>query len=123
AALAAGHAVLHGQRFRHGGRIASPAGRLNMARLGAFVSGLLFGLGLLLAGMADPAKVLAFLDLAGNWDPSLALVMAGAIGVAALPLLLAGRRSRALLGGTMQLPTRRDVDARLVGGKIGRAHV
>lgn len=89
-----------------------------MARLGAFVSGLLFGLGLLLAGMADPAKVLAFLDLAGNWDPSLALVMAGAIGVAALPLLLAGRRSRALLGGTMQLPTRRDVDARLVGGSL-----
>ncbi|GIZ13926.1 DUF6691 family protein [Pseudomonas sp. NCCP-436] len=89
-----------------------------MARLGAFVSGLLFGLGLLLAGMADPAKVLAFLDLADNWDPSLALVMAGAIGVAALPLLLAGRRSRALLGGTMQLPTRRDVDARLVGGSL-----
>lgn len=89
-----------------------------MVRLSAFVCGLLFGLGLLLAGMADPGKVLAFLDLAGNWDPSLALVMAGAIGVAALPLNLARRRAKALLGGAMQLPTRRDLDARLVGGSL-----
>lgn len=89
-----------------------------MARLSAFVAGLLFGFGLLLAGMADPAKVLAFLDLAGNWDPSLALVMAGAIAVAMLPLRLAGKRSRALLGGAMQLPTRRDLDARLIGGSL-----
>ena len=62
--------------------------------------------------------MLAFLDLAGNWDPSLALVMAGAIGVAALPLNLAQRRSKALLGGAMQLPTRRDLDARLIGGSL-----
>ncbi|HEY1028480.1 MAG TPA: DUF6691 family protein [Pseudomonas sp.] len=89
-----------------------------MAGLSAFVAGLLFGLGLLLAGMADPAKVLAFLDLAGNWNPSLALVMAGAIATAALPLGWAGRRSRALLGGAMQLPTRRDLDARLIGGSL-----
>ncbi len=89
-----------------------------MVRLSAFVCGLLFGLGLLLAGMADPGKVLAFLDLAGNWDPSLALVMAGAIGVAALPLSLARRRAKALLGGAMQLPTRRDLDARLIGGSL-----
>ncbi|MGG2399280.1 DUF6691 family protein [Pseudomonas sp. SH1-B] len=89
-----------------------------MTRLSAFVCGLLFGLGLLLAGMADPAKVLAFLDIAGNWDPSLALVMAGAIGVAAVPLNLARQRARALLGGAMQLPTRRDLDARLIGGSL-----
>ncbi|RMH83149.1 YeeE/YedE family protein [Pseudomonas sp. AOB-7] len=89
-----------------------------MARLSAFACGLLFGLGLLLAGMANPAKVLAFLDLAGAWDPSLALVMAGAIAVAALPLHLAGRRSRALLGGAMQLPRRRELDVRLVGGSL-----
>nr|WP_313405687.1 DUF6691 family protein [Pseudomonas sp.] len=89
-----------------------------MPRLSAFIAGLLFGLGLLLAGMADPAKVLAFLDLAGDWDPSLALVMAGAIGAAALPLNLAQRRTKALLGGAMQLPTRRDLDARLVGGSL-----
>lgn len=89
-----------------------------MNRLSAFVCGLLFGLGLLLAGMADPRKVLAFLDLAGAWDPSLALVMVAAIGVAALPMTLARRRSRALLGGAMQLPTRRDLDARLIGGSL-----
>jgi uncharacterized membrane protein YedE/YeeE len=91
---------------------------LNVVRLSAFVCGLLFGLGLLLAGMADPGKVLAFLDLAGNWDPSLALVMVGAIGVAAWPLSLARRRAKALLGGAMQLPTRRDLDARLIGGSL-----
>ncbi|WP_417312265.1 DUF6691 family protein [Ectopseudomonas khazarica] len=89
-----------------------------MRRVIAFVCGLLFGIGLLLAGMADPAKVLAFLDLGGHWDPSLALVMAGAISVAALPLNLARRRTRALLGGAMQLPTRRDLDARLIGGSL-----
>lgn len=89
-----------------------------MPRLSAFFAGLLFGLGLLLAGMADPAKVLAFLDLAGDWDPSLALVMAGAIGVAALPLNLAQRRTKALLSGAMQLPNRRDLDARLIGGSL-----
>ena len=58
-----------------------------MIRLSAFLAGLIFGFGLLLAGMANPVKVLAFLDLAGAWDPSLALVMAGAIGVALVPLL------------------------------------
>ena len=89
-----------------------------MPRLSAFFAGLLFGLGLLLAGMADPAKVLAFLDLAGDWDPSLALVMAGAIGVAALPLNLAQRRTKALLGGAMQMTNRRDLDARLIGGSL-----
>lgn len=89
-----------------------------MSRLSAFACGVLFGLGLLLAGMADPSKVLAFLDLTGAWDPSLALVMVAAIGVAALPMTLARRRSRALLGGAMQLPIRRDLDARLIGGSL-----
>lgn len=89
-----------------------------MSRLSAFACGVLFGLGLLLAGMADPSKVLAFLDLTGAWDPSLALVMVAAIGVAALPMTLARRRRRALLGGAMQLPTRRDLDARLIGGSL-----
>ncbi|MDF3932381.1 DUF6691 family protein [Pseudomonas citronellolis] len=89
-----------------------------MARLSAFFCGLLFGVGLLLAGMADPAKVLAFLDLGGAWDPSLALVMFGAIG-AALPFFtLAKRRSRNLLGGAMQLPPRRGPDRRLLLGSL-----
>ena len=60
-----------------------------MSKLTAFLAGLIFGLGLLLAGMANPAKVLGFLDLTGAWDPSLALVMAGAIAVALLPFTLA----------------------------------
>ncbi len=89
-----------------------------MVRLSAFLCGLLFGLGLLLAGMADPAKVLAFLDLAGAWDPSLALVMVGAI-LTALPFFgLARGKAHGLLGGAMQLPTRRDLDRRLVLGSL-----
>ncbi|KAB0550096.1 YeeE/YedE family protein [Pseudomonas argentinensis] len=89
-----------------------------MIRLNAFLAGLIFGFGLLLAGMANPAKVLAFLDLAGAWDPSLALVMAGAIGVAVIPLNWARKREHSLLGAPMQLPVKREVDARLIGGSL-----
>lgn len=89
-----------------------------MAKLTAFLAGLIFGLGLLLAGMANPAKVLAFLDLAGNWDPSLAFVMAGAIAVTVIPLNLAGKKKLSLLGASMQLPVKRELDARLIGGSL-----
>ena len=89
-----------------------------MGKLTAFFAGLVFGLGLLLAGMANPAKVLGFLDLAGAWDPSLALVMVAAIGVALLPLTWAKRRSRSLLGAPMQLPVKRELDRRLIGGSL-----
>ena len=90
-----------------------------MPRLFAsFVAGLVFGIGLLLAGMANPAKVLGFLDLAGAWDPSLALVMAGAVAVGSLAFALAKRRPVALLGGPMQLPTARRIDRRLVLGSL-----
>ena len=89
-----------------------------MGKLTAFLAGLVFGLGLLLAGMANPAKVLGFLDLAGAWDPSLALVMVAAIGVALLPLTWAKRRSRSLLGAPMQLPVKRELDRRLTGGSL-----
>ena len=89
-----------------------------MTRLTAFIAGLLFGTGLLLAGMADPAKVLAFLDLAGNWDPSLAFVMGGGIGAAIVPFTLARRRQQSLAGCPMQLPTRRDIDAPLIIGSL-----
>lgn len=84
----------------------------------SFVCGLLFGLGLILAGMTNPAKVIAFLDLAGAWDPSLALVMGGAIAVASGAFAIAGRRTRSLLGMPMQLPTARDIDPKLVGGSL-----
>lgn len=89
-----------------------------MGKLLALVAGLIFGLGLLLAGMANPAKVLGFLDLAGAWDPSLALVMAGAIGVALLPFSWAKRQSRSLLGAPMQLPGKRQLDRRLIIGSL-----
>jgi len=84
----------------------------------AFLAGLLFGFGLLLSGMANPAKVLAFLDLAGPWDPSLALVMVGAIATALPAFQLARRRDRSLLGAPMQLPARRSLDRRLVAGSL-----
>jgi len=89
-----------------------------MIKLTAFFSGLIFGLGLLLAGMTNPAKVLAFLDLAGAWDPSLALVMAGAIAVAVIPLQWARKNRLSLLGARMQLPVKREMDARLIGGSL-----
>ncbi|MFO1206329.1 MAG: DUF6691 family protein [Burkholderiales bacterium] len=84
--------------------------------LGALLSGLIFGLGLVVAGMANPAKVLGFLDLAGDWDPSLALVMVGAIAVGAVAFAVARGRTRSLSGSPMQLPTARRIDLRLIGG-------
>ena len=89
-----------------------------MRKLTAFLAGLVFGIGLLLAGMANPSKVLGFLDLAGTWDPSLALVMAGAIAVALLPFTLAKKRQQSLLGLPMQLPNKREIDRRLIGGSL-----
>lgn len=89
-----------------------------MKHLIEFAIGLLFGLGLILAGMTDPGKVLAFLDLAGAWDPSLAFVMGGAIAVGAVAFAVARRRTTAVLGGAMQLPARRDIDRPLVVGSL-----
>ena len=89
-----------------------------MRKLIAFFAGLIFGIGLLLAGMANPAKVLGFLDLAGAWDPSLALVMGGAIAVALLPFAWARRQSRSLLGAPMQLPQKRELDRQLILGSL-----
>ena len=85
-------------------------------RISEFVVGLLFGLGLMLAGMTDPAKVIGFLDLLGNWDPSLALVMAGAIAVGAGAFAVARQRTTNLLGGALHLPTSQQIDKPLVIG-------
>lgn len=82
----------------------------------AFIIGIIFGAGLTIAQMINPAKVLAFLDLAGNWDPSLAFVMGGGAGVAAIGYRLAWRRSRPLFAEAFQIPTRKDLDARLLIG-------
>jgi uncharacterized membrane protein YedE/YeeE len=79
-------------------------------------AGLIFGLGLAIAGMTEPDKVLAFLDLAGDWDPSLALVMAAALAIALPGFHRAQRRERALCGDPLQLPRPREVDAPLVLG-------
>ncbi len=89
-----------------------------MASVFAFVAGLVFGVGLILAGMANPAKVLGFLDIAGKWDPSLALVMAGAIAVGLVAFALARRRTLSALGLPMQLPSSRALDVRLVAGSL-----
>ena len=82
----------------------------------SLLAGLVFGLGLIVSGMANPAKVLGFLDITGAWDPSLALVMAGAISVGAVAFAVAGRRTTSLIGAEMKLPTARHIDRRLVVG-------
>lgn len=84
----------------------------------SLLAGLLFGLGLIVAGMTNPAKVIGFLNLAGPWDPSLAFVMAGAIAVGTVAFLVARRRAVSLLGAAMQLPATRDIDRRLVLGSL-----
>jgi uncharacterized protein len=89
-----------------------------MVSVFAFAAGLLFGLGLIVAGMANPAKILGFLDVAGKWDPSLALVMVGAIAVGQIAFTLARRRALSALGLPMRLPTAQGIDLRLVGGSL-----
>lgn len=86
-----------------------------LASLGA---GLVFGIGLIVSGMANPEKVLGFLDLAGPWDPSLALVMAGAILVGVGAFAVARRRTLSFLGLSMKLPTNTQIDKRLVLGGL-----
>jgi uncharacterized membrane protein YedE/YeeE len=87
-----------------------------MNRISLFLVGLLFGLGLCLSGMNDPRKVLAFLDLGGAWDPSLAFVMGGAVAVAVVAFRVAVRRGASLAGKPIELPTAKAINARLIGG-------
>lgn len=89
-----------------------------MQILMALMAGLLFGIGLIVSGMTDPAKVIGFLDLAGAWDPSLAFVMGGAILVGAFAFGAARTRERSLLGAPMRLPTATRIDRRLVLGSL-----
>jgi len=89
-----------------------------MLMLSSLLAGLVFGLGLIVSGMANPAKVLGFLDLAGPWDPSLAFVMAGAIAVGFFAFLLAKKRRLSLLGAEMKLPVAGRIDRRLVAGSL-----
>jgi len=87
-------------------------------RLSEFLVGLLFGLGLLISGMTDPSKILGFLDLFGQWDPSLALVMGGAIGVGVFAFALAKNRTVSFLGDAMRMPTSSQIDRRLIVGAL-----
>jgi len=89
-----------------------------MHRLSEFIVGLLFGLGLLLSGMTDPGKVIGFLDLFGQWDPSLGFVMGGAILVGFFAFAFAKKRTRSFLGGALTLPTSNIIDKRLVIGSL-----
>jgi uncharacterized membrane protein YedE/YeeE len=89
-----------------------------MLTVASLLAGLVFGLGLIVSGMANPAKVLGFLDLAGAWDPSLAFVMAGAIAVGMVVFTVARRRTLSFLGAGMHLPSARHIDRRLVMGSM-----
>jgi uncharacterized membrane protein YedE/YeeE len=84
----------------------------------SFVGGLVFGIGLIVSRMFDPSKVKGFLDLAGAWDPSLALVMAGAVAVGIVAFAVAKRRRTTLLGEPLVLPLRPNIDRRLVVGSL-----
>ncbi len=90
----------------------------HLYRLTEFVVGLLFGLGLMLSGMTDPGKVIGFLDLFGAWDPSLALVMGGAILVGFFAFTVAKKRTTTFLGGVLRFPTNMDIDKKLVVGSL-----
>jgi uncharacterized membrane protein YedE/YeeE len=89
-----------------------------MLAMAGLVCGLIFGWGLLISGMVQPAKVLGFLDIFGAWDPSLAVVMAAALVVSSLGFMLAKRRQRPVLAPQSQWPTRTDIDRPLVIGAV-----
>lgn len=89
-----------------------------MNLLFSLLAGLVFGLGLIVAGMANPAKVLGFLDIGGSWDPSLALVMAAAVVIAMPGFGWAKKRKASLLGQPLNLPTSTRIDRRLIGGSV-----
>lgn len=89
-----------------------------MLNFKAFVVGLLFGLGLIISGMTNPAKVIGFLDLAGAWDPTLMFVMGGAVLIGSIGFAFAKKRQHSLLGAPMRLPTATELDKRLVLGSL-----
>ncbi|OHZ00538.1 DUF6691 family protein [Salinicola sp. MIT1003] len=87
-----------------------------MKALAGYLAGLLFGLGLAISGMTDPARVIGFLDVAGAWDPTLIFVLGGAVITTFIGYRLVWRRQAPVLDARFQLPTRRDLDGRLLGG-------
>lgn len=89
-----------------------------MKRLSEFLIGLVFGTGLILSGMSNPAKVIGFLDISGLWDPSLAFVMGGAVLVALIAFRIARQRTQAFFGDALKLPTATQLDKRLIVGSL-----
>lgn len=89
-----------------------------MQRISEFVGGLIFGVGLMLSGMTDPGKVIGFLDITGAWDPSLALVMGGAIGVGVFAFAWAKKRRQPMLGEAFEWPASELIDRRVVIGSL-----
>lgn len=89
-----------------------------MAFVVSLIAGLVFGIGLIAAGMTNPMKVKGFLDLFGKWDPSLALVMGGAIAIGVVGFMLTKGRKTSLTGEPMQLPSNTTIDGRLIFGGI-----
>ena len=87
-----------------------------MRLLFTYVTGLVFGLGIMISGMANPAKVLNFFDVAGTWDPSLILVMGGALVTAFIGYRVVFKRPAPMMEAKFHVPTRKDIDLRLVGG-------
>ena len=88
------------------------------ASIASLVIGTIFGIGLTVSQMINPAKVIGFLDFAGDWDPTLGVVMVAALAVATPGFALLRRRSEPFLGRTFQIPSRRDIDLRLIGGAV-----
>jgi hypothetical protein len=86
--------------------------------LAALLSGILFGTGLAVSQMTNPAKVQGFLDVAGAWDPSLALVMGAALVVSSITVVIARRRPQSLLGEPLQIPAPAALDLRLIAGAV-----
>lgn len=87
-------------------------------RFSEFMVGLIFGVGLILSGMTDPGKVIGFLDVFGQWDPSLALVMGGAIGVGFFAFALAKKKTTSIFGGNLHLPKSNEIDKPLILGSL-----
>jgi len=90
--------------------------RKHIGLLSQYAIGVLFGWGLIISGMSNPEKVLGFLDLTGNWDPSLMFVMMGAVAVGLGGFYVMSKRSQAFFGGALHIPTRRDISKPLVIG-------
>jgi uncharacterized protein len=87
-----------------------------MVFISSLLAGLVFGIGLILSGMTNPAKIIGFLDFTGKWDPSLLFVMLGAISVSFFAFRIAAKTSSTVLGQPINIPTKKDLDARLIAG-------